>query len=75
MARALLFQSHLPTHFWFYAIKHAIVLINPIPSLIIQNQTPFELLIAQPPDFSDLKIFGCLCYASTHVIHRQKFDP
>ena len=75
MARALLFESHLPTHFWSYVIKHTVFLVDRVPSPVIQNQTPFELLFAQPPDFSDLRIFGCLYYASTYATHCKKFDP
>jgi len=70
-----MFQSHLPTHFWSYAIKHVDYLINRVPSPIIGNKTPFELLSKQPPDFTMFKVFGCLCYASTHVSHCHKFDP
>jgi len=70
-----MFQSHLPTHFWSYAIKHVVHLINRVPSPINGNKTPFELLFKQSPDFTMLKFFGCLCYASTNVSHRHKFDP
>ena len=70
-----MFQSNLPTQFWSYAIKHAIHLINRVPSPINWNKTPYELLHKEPPEFSMLKVFGCLCYASTHVDHRHKFDP
>jgi len=75
VARALMFQSHFPTHFWSYAIKHVVYLINRVPSPIIGNKTLFELLFKQPPNFTMLKVFGCLSYASTHVSHRHKFDP
>nr|KYP36109.1 Retrovirus-related Pol polyprotein from transposon TNT 1-94 [Cajanus cajan] len=74
VARALMFQSKLPSNFWSYAIKHAIFLINRVPSPIISHKTPFELLNKIPPDFSMLKVFGCLCYASTHN-QRHKFEP
>ena len=72
VARALIFQSNIPSHFWSYAIKHAVHLINRVPSPVIWNKTPFELLYKQAPDFSMIKIFGCLCYASTNVGHRKK---
>jgi len=70
-----MFQSHLPTHFWSYAIKHDVYLINRVRSPIIGNKTPFELLFKQSPDVTMLRVSGCLCYASTHVSHCHKFDP
>jgi len=68
-----MFQSQLPKQYWSYAVKHAIYLINRIPSPIIDNKTPFELLHEHNLDFSNLKVFGCLSYASTNF-PRQKFD-
>jgi len=73
VARALMFQSQYPKHFWSYAIKHAIYLINSIPSLVTKKQTLYELLHNQKPDVSMLKVFGSLCYAST-TGPKQKFD-
>ena len=67
-----MFQSHIPSNFWFYAINHAVYLINRVPSPIIENKTPFELLYNKVPNFEMLKIFGCLCYASTQ---QNKFGP
>ena len=68
-----MFQSHLPKPYWSYAIKHAVYLINRTPFPIIDNKTPFEILHKHNPDFSILKVFGCLSYASTNL-PRQKFD-
>ena len=65
VARALMFQSQLPKQYWSYAIKHSIYLINRVPSPFIKKQTPYKLLHKNKPDFSMLKVFGSLYFAST----------
>ncbi|WVY96778.1 hypothetical protein V8G54_028929 [Vigna mungo] len=72
--RALLFHSHLPLAFWCYAAKHAVFLINEMPTHVLQNETPHERLHGSPCDLSMLRVFGCLCYANTITSHRKKFD-
>ena len=74
VARALLFQSKLPKLFWSYAVLHATFLINRIPTPLLKDQSPHELLFSSKPDLLILKPFGCLCYASTLVAGRHKFD-
>lgn len=63
-----MFQSQIPNHFLSYVIKHAVYLINQVPSPINWNKTSFELLHKQSPNFVTLKVFGCLAYASTHKL-------
>lgn len=46
-----------------------------MPLRSIKNITPFEKLFHYKPSLEHLKVFGCLCYASTSPIHRSKFDP
>lgn len=74
MARAILFQSHLPNIFWSYTVLHAIFLINRIPMPLLQNVSPFELLYKKAPNYNILKPFGCLCCLSTLLSDRHKFD-
>lgn len=74
MARALLFQSHLPKFFWSYAILHAVFLVNHIPTPILKNTSPYEVLYNTAPDYNSLRPFGCLCYLSTLYHNRHKFD-
>ena len=74
VGRSLLFQSHLPQRFWHFAIGHAVHLINRIPTPFLHNKTPFEVLYNKPPDYTHLRVFGCLAYASTLLANRKKLD-
>jgi transposase InsO family protein len=74
IARALLIQSKLPPKFWGYAVLHSVYLMNRMPSMAIKGQLPYQLLFKELPDLSMLKVFGCLCYTSTHEAKRTKLD-
>ena len=46
-----------------------------MPSAVIGNLSPFEVLYGIKPHYAHLKTFGCLCYASTLKRQRDKLQP
>ncbi|CAN1826383.1 Retrovirus-related Pol polyprotein from transposon RE1 [Linum perenne] len=73
IARALKFQAGLPLSFWGDCVLHSIHILNRLPTAILSNKTPFEALYGTKPDYSHLKVFGCLVYASSLDRGRTKF--
>ena len=69
------FQAGLPKTYWSDCVLTAAYLINKIPTPILQNKTPYEMLHHNPPTYSTLRIFGCLALAHNPNFHTDKFNP
>lgn len=74
MAHALLFQANLPKPFWGDALLTATYLINRTPTPVLKGKTPYEVLFHKPPAYEHLRVFRCLCFASSHHLRPSKFD-
>jgi len=70
-----MFQLNLPNAYWSFDVLHSVYLINHLPSPVIQNKSPYELLYKCMPVLTDIKVFGCFCFASTLEQNRHKLDP
>jgi hypothetical protein len=71
----LLFQAHLDMAYWVEALHTATYLFNRRPSLPLHLHTPYEALFLQPPDYSHLRTFGCLCFPNLSAIAPHKLAP
>ncbi|GAA0162978.1 hypothetical protein LIER_18957 [Lithospermum erythrorhizon] len=59
--RCLLFQARMPFDFWVEALQYVVHLINILPTTNLNNISPHEALFATSPNYSNLRVFGCLC--------------
>lgn len=72
VARAIRFQSSMPLKFWGICVQAAVYLINRLPSSVLHNKSPYEILFSKPPNISHLRVIGCLGYASV-IPRNDKF--
>ncbi|KAJ0522439.1 putative RNA-directed DNA polymerase [Helianthus annuus] len=70
----LMAQAHVPQRFWHFAYDTAVYLINRMPSRNNSNISPFEHLFKHKPDFSFLRVFGCLCFPYLRPYNPHKMD-
>lgn len=75
VARALMFQSQSPVEFWGECVLTAVFIINRLPSPLLKDRSPLEILTAKKVDYSGLRVFGCLAYCATSPKQRTKFQP
>lgn len=45
-----------------------------MPSVNLQNKSPYEILYSKLPEYSSLRVFGCLCYIYSKNEAKDKFN-
>jgi hypothetical protein len=74
MARCMLKGMKISRRFWAEAVKHAVYLLNRLPSRPMGEQTPFEAWNEMKPHLGHVKIFGCLAHVKNTAPHPKKLD-
>ena len=68
----LLIESCVPSHFWCEALSTAVYLINRLPSPTLNDDSPYFRLFGYAPNYSNLHIFGCVCFVHLPAHERNK---
>jgi hypothetical protein len=72
VTRSLLFQTNVPKRFWSEAVLTAVHLINRLPSIVLKNKSPLEILNKRKSKLDHLSVFGCIYFV--HIKRHNKLD-
>lgn len=75
ISRALLHHASLPPECWSFAIQTAVYLINKMPTPVLGKRSPFQALFRTSPNYTKLRIFGCLCFPWLRPYIPRKLSP
>lgn len=70
-----MFQSRVAAQFWGECVLTVAYLINRLPSSLLNWDTPYYRIYGKNADYTSLRAFGSLCFASTLPSQRSKFHP
>jgi hypothetical protein len=68
--RSMLYTAALPEQWWAETIMTAAYIHNRLVHTSTNGKTPMELWSGVKPDVSQMRVFGCVCYA--HVLHSKR---
>uniref|UniRef100_A0A453TCC9 Reverse transcriptase Ty1/copia-type domain-containing protein n=1 Tax=Aegilops tauschii subsp. strangulata TaxID=200361 RepID=A0A453TCC9_AEGTS len=57
----------MPPKFWAVALRTATYLLNIRPSSVNPKTTPFYSLFLSHPNYTELRVFGCLCFPNIYI--------
>ena len=71
---SLLTHASMPLTYWTYAFVTAVYLINRMPTPTLHFSSFFDKLFKSPPNYTKLRVFGCLCYSWLRPYSQHKLD-
>ncbi|CAN0840533.1 Retrovirus-related Pol polyprotein from transposon RE1 [Linum grandiflorum] len=75
LTHTILFHSCVPPSFWVEAVHTVVHLINRQITPILKERSPYQVMYSRTPDYSKLKVFGCVCYVLLAKRERHKLSP
>nr|GEX55916.1 ribonuclease H-like domain, reverse transcriptase, RNA-dependent DNA polymerase [Tanacetum cinerariifolium] len=72
--RCMMKATNMPQNFWAEAIRHAIHILNSVPTKALEDITPYEAIKRRKPNLENLRVFGCIAYAKVPSQHLTKLD-
>ncbi|XP_033134685.1 uncharacterized protein LOC103873924 isoform X1 [Brassica rapa] len=74
VAKSMMFQMRVPKRFWSDVVITACYLINRIPTRILEDKAPYEVLNNSKPVLDHLRVFGCISYVLVPGEMRNKLE-
>ncbi|GJT83626.1 zinc finger, CCHC-type containing protein [Tanacetum coccineum] len=74
MTRSSLKGMNIPDSLWAKAARHAVYLLNRLPTKAVKDITPYEGWKKRKPNMEYLKIFGCLAFVKKVGGHLTKLE-
>uniref|UniRef100_A0A803NT75 Integrase catalytic domain-containing protein n=1 Tax=Cannabis sativa TaxID=3483 RepID=A0A803NT75_CANSA len=71
---ALLAHANRPLKYWDEAFRTAVYLHNRLPTPVLSQKSPIEVLFNLKPDYSILKTFGCTCFPNIRPYNKHKLE-
>lgn len=71
----MLFKSHVLTTYWVEAFSFVAYIISRVPTHVLGNHTPFELLYSQVPTYINFQVFGCQVFPYLRPYTKNKLSP
>ncbi|GKE18184.1 zinc finger, CCHC-type containing protein [Tanacetum coccineum] len=72
--RCMMKATNMPQNFWVEAVRHAIYILNSVPTKALEDITPYEAIKQRKPNLENLRVFGCIAYAKVPSQHLTKLD-
>jgi hypothetical protein len=74
LAIATMAQASIPHTYWDHIFESIVFLINRLPSLVLNLDSPYKILFDHSPDYSFFKDLGCLCYPWLRSYAKSKLE-
>ncbi|KAJ3691762.1 hypothetical protein LUZ61_020926 [Rhynchospora tenuis] len=73
LSLAIMSRASIPKCFWDEIFSSVVYLINRLPNA--NSTIPYTVLYNKSPDYSLLRVLGCLCYPYTRPYTSNKLEP
>nr|GEW17814.1 putative reverse transcriptase domain-containing protein [Tanacetum cinerariifolium] len=72
---AMMFNANVPANFWTYAFSSATYIINRLPTKLLGNKSPYELVFYLKPNYGNFKVFGSCAFPYLRNYASHKLAP
>lgn len=73
-SRSMLKERNVPSQMWGEAIRHAVYVLNRMPTRSLSRMTPYEAWFDKKPHVDYLRVFGCVANMKVPSVHVKKMD-